>query len=604
MANRNIINSNFYEIAQTDVNGDIVGITTGNVISNAAYIIYSNLVYSNVNVANITIANISTVSNLTIGGGQANQFLQTDGNGNVTWADPFGFSPSFIANGSTNVSIPIAGGPIVMGAGGYANIVRITGSGGNSNITMNGFVRVNSLGAPKYPPSSNLQGALQVAGGASLGGSMTALGYVAASQLRIFNPVSGAGIVIAGNIDQTANIIYTLPATAGANTQVLSTDGNGVLSWVDGTPPILTLPPIHFDVVYTGNNQQFSNTMLQYYTSNTDIVMFRNGALMEPNAYTLAGSVLTVNLPLAYGDNLDIIRQAAQLVGGNVITTNFTQIPGVHFDVTVDGNNQAFSNAYLSYYSSTSDMTLFLNGSFLTPDFYQLVGNTVTFVTPLNAGDSIDVAQKIANINGNAQYYVAGGDKAVQYNASNVLAGNSKFTYDYTNSNLIVGSNVTSNAFIFSANSQAPSANYVRIRPDLDTNAWTATLPVNAGNGGEVLSTDGFGKLSWTPLLGGTSLQNGNSNLFVNANGNIRMGITGNADVYTFAANNFVIGNAGIAGSNANTLTVLSEIGSNTGLTIPSANASGKTLNIVGAANGVIISGNSNKTNNNANMLN
>ena len=61
---------------------------------------------------------------------------------------------------------------------------------------------------------------------------------------------------------------------------------------------------------------------------------------------------------------------------------------------------------------------------------------------------------------------------------------------------------------------------------------YSLTLPVDDGDSGQVLTTDGSGILSWSSPAGTpTSIVNGNSNVVVNANANVTISSAGNANI-------------------------------------------------------------------------
>ena len=76
------------------------------------------------------VSNLGANGNVVISGGTDGQYLQTDGNGNLSWTT---ISTSSISNGNSNVSIPSANGNINLSASGNANIVVVTGTGLNVN---------------------------------------------------------------------------------------------------------------------------------------------------------------------------------------------------------------------------------------------------------------------------------------------------------------------------------------------------------------------------------------------------------------------------------------------------------------------------------------
>jgi hypothetical protein len=87
------------------------GLSAGNIKLTAS----NNNIEGNTLIGNLSVtseANLGNVSNLTIIGGSNGQFLQTDGNGNLTWAAATSGANS-ISNGTSNVSIPTANGNII-----------------------------------------------------------------------------------------------------------------------------------------------------------------------------------------------------------------------------------------------------------------------------------------------------------------------------------------------------------------------------------------------------------------------------------------------------------------------------------------------------------
>jgi hypothetical protein len=91
------------------------------------------------------------------------------------------------------------------------------------------------------------------------------------------------------------------PSDAATKNYVDNSSGGG------GGPVV---PAIYFTAVADGNNQTFSNTFIAAYTSNLDITLFYNGALLDSDFYTLSGDTITITTPIATGDSIDIIRTA------------------------------------------------------------------------------------------------------------------------------------------------------------------------------------------------------------------------------------------------------------------------------------------------------
>lgn len=241
-------------------------------------------------------------------------------------------------------------------------------------------------------------------------------------------------------------------------------------AYVDIAAPANTsvvIPYIHFDVTTSGNAQQFVNEDLSMYGDATQMTLFKNGIFVEPDFYTLSGNTLTVNLPLVTGENIDIARFSAALTTGR--GTTVTPIPYIHFDVPANGNNQQFSNVYISRYSDTTQIALFKNGVFVEPQNYTLNYDTITINLPLATGESIDIT-RYGSVSGN----IAGSKGvvgAVQFNDSDLMGGINTLVFDPGNNTL---------------------TSTLEFRTDV------GNIKIAGGTTGQVLSTDGSGNLSWT----------------------------------------------------------------------------------------------------------
>jgi hypothetical protein len=199
---------------------NITTLTGGN--ANFASNVIANLVTANY--ANITaeatvfdlevsnIANLGNVGNVKIQGGVANQYLQTDGNGNVIWQT---ISTNKISNGNTKVEIPLEDGDIILTAN---NSVIATFS--NATASIGGNLEVT--GTTILTGNANLQSSLTVAN--ELAG----------------NTANLSALSVNGNLSVTANGVVRLgnvgnvKITGGNSGQFLRTDGNGNLIWASG----------------------------------------------------------------------------------------------------------------------------------------------------------------------------------------------------------------------------------------------------------------------------------------------------------------------------------------------------------------------------------
>jgi hypothetical protein len=289
------------EIAVVDSNGNIVSNfnnLSGNVSANKIYansFFYANgqpfsgggngtpggsntqLQYNNngtfAGISNVTwngnVLSLGNVSALSIGGGVASYFLQTDGAGNLTWAaggsggngSPggsntqvqfndaglFGGDVDFTYNKTTNV---LTVGNIVAGnvnathsgsGAGLTNIpgANVTGTVANANFATSAGTATSALTAGTVTtaaqPNITSVGTLT---------SLTSSGNIAAANVNVTGTVYTNGVSSTGlasltilNVSTTANLgaVSNVKITGGSNGYFLRTDGAGNLSWQEAT---------------------------------------------------------------------------------------------------------------------------------------------------------------------------------------------------------------------------------------------------------------------------------------------------------------------------------------------------------------------------------
>jgi hypothetical protein len=134
------------------------------------------------------------------------------------------------------------------------------------------------------------------------------------------------------------------------------------------------------------------------------------------------------------------------LFWSSVPASSLTATDYIHFDVTVNGNNQQFTDSNLSVYANSLQMNLFKNGVNIEPFYYQkTANNTVQVDIPLSAGDTIDVLAS-GGYNGGSGI-PGGGNLEVQFSFASTFSGDALFTYDPSISLLTVpninASNIT-----------------------------------------------------------------------------------------------------------------------------------------------------------------
>lgn len=276
--------------------------------------------------------------------------------------------------------------------------------------------------------------------------------------------------VYSSNIDITAfhngvlmeNTLYTLQGdTLTVNIVLQPNDNIEIISKVisGNAQAAISIPPVYFVANTDGNNQQFSNAYLAAYTSNTDITLFHNGVFVENTNFRLVGDTLIVDVPLNTGDSIDVARQFA----ASVIEQPTLSIPAMYFIATGAGNNQTFSNVYLSGYTSNTDVTAFKNGVLLESQNYELNDDTLTVNVPLLPNDTIEIIRQFASSVINIAGVPAGPVYSLQYNNNGEFAGVPGV--EYLLDTLILGN--------------------------------VGNISIAGGEDGQVLTTDGTGGLRW-----------------------------------------------------------------------------------------------------------
>ena len=447
----NVTASNVGNVATITISGGSGGSNISNGTSNVNVASSGNVTTSVNGNANILVvtgtganingyANISgnlSAGNLSIGNVSSNLIPSANvtydlGNASYRWKDLY-LSDSTIylgptaslragamTNGNSNVNMPASNGNINMSVAGNSNVVVFTGTGANingyANITGNvaltganvslgavGNVHITG-GTANYVLTTNGAGGLSwanIAGGGAgniAGGSNTQVQYN-------YNGIFGGNPGMTfdeGNSRFTANNLVTTSTanlgavgnvhiTGGTANYVLTTDGNGNLSWVVGGGA----------AAVAGSNTQ---------------VQFNDGGVMGANAnltfdkttgnLTVGSNVVAVNFigsgantpTIQSGTNLDLIADVGIRVPSNISVTGANVSLGAVANLHITGG---------------------VGGQILQTDG----AGGLSWINP--------------NIGGNTP--PAGQDFQLQYNQGGVFGANTNLSYDYANSNLWVG---------------------------------------------------------------------------------------------------------------------------------------------------------------------
>jgi hypothetical protein len=235
----------------------------------------ANLAQSVVNSAqpNITSVGTLSISTLKISGGTSGYILRTDGSGNLTWISP-----------------------------------TATVSGSNSQVQFNNAGSFGSSANFTYDNSNNILNVIRA--NASY---LTAYESVSTANLS----ANGLATIARINVTNTANLgaVGNVTITGGSNGQVLTTNGNGVLSWTNdanssyGNSNVVTLlSAFGSNTITTTGNVSVGN-------------IIGNGQALT----NIAGANVSGFVPNANVANTAFAVAAANVSGlGNIATVNLT----------------------------------------------------------------------------------------------------------------------------------------------------------------------------------------------------------------------------------------------------------------------------------------
>ena len=570
----------------------IAGFSVGEYPSTIVIDANSNVTPNNLTVS--AVSNLGPVGNVIITGGTSGYYLQTNGSGGLSWAAvPSG---NGIANGTSNVTIPLSSGNVVIYAGGN-NTANITSTGVNVSGTLNatGNANVNNLGTAQVLATANItapQLISNVATGTAplvvssttlvsnlnanlLQGATTAAANTASTiALRDANGNISANFFI-GNGSQLTGLNTSSLSNGNSNVNIPAANGNVNISAV-GNANIL---------VVTGTGVNVSGTLNATgdYLSTNGNVTLTNGNVNLTNGTITADSNITSNsgmvTPGIYGT--DPTTPSAILFGSNVITiapypfANAIQIKSTGttsastsanilgaanvtgpvtmantLNVTGNANVNNLGTAQVLATANITAPQLISNVATGTAPF---VVTSTTKVTNLNA-DLLDgysttqtatansVVVTDANANVTANYFIGNGSQLTGLSTSSISNGNSNVNIPAANGNVNISA-------VGNANILVVTGTGVNVAGTFNTGTGNANVG-NIGGGTAIFTTGNI-----TTINSGL-LQNGTSNVTIASGGNISHFIGGNSTsqltVTPTGAN--IAGTANIATGNITTL--------------------------------------------------
>jgi hypothetical protein len=203
------VSANYINGSYVTGNGSALSSITGaNVTGQVGNALIAGTVYTNAqpnitSVGTLTSLEVSgttdlgDVGNVTITGGTNGAYLKTDGSGGLSWAT---VDTSTVANGTSNVSIPVADGNVLIVSGGNT-VLTVTGLGANVTgyIDVTGDINANNITA-----NGTLSALGNVDANSSITGTLTVTGGIGATG----NIYTGHSVGFANNNGGTASAAY------------------------------------------------------------------------------------------------------------------------------------------------------------------------------------------------------------------------------------------------------------------------------------------------------------------------------------------------------------------------------------------------------------
>jgi len=529
-------------------------------------------------------SDLNDVANVIIAGGSDGQYLQTDGNGNLSWTTVGvdGFS-----NGTSSGSIPVADGNINFSVNGNANVVVITDIG------------VDVIGEAIIDGNLTVKGIATVESDLTVQGNTEIDGNLIVYSLSYLNDVSSVTI------------------TGGDPGQYLQTDGTGNLSWATVPSDIFSngtssgsIPEENGNIIFTVNDNP---NILVITETGVEVI---GTAVIDGNltveGTTDLGADLAVTGTANIGGNLTVANDLT-VAGesnlndvGNVIITGGNNLQYLQTDgtgnlswttVVVDGFSNGTSNGSIPVVDGpinfsvngipdilvVTDIGVDVTGTANVSGDLEVtgtanVGGDLTVIGTANVGDNLNVANT-ANIGRNL---TVAGESNLNDVGNVIITGGSNLQYLQTDgtgnlswTTVVVDSfsNGTSNGSIpvangninFSVNGNTnilvvtdTGANIIgtanidgnlRVTGESNLNDVGSVI-ITGGANGQFLETDGTGNLAWTTVVV-NGFSNGTSNGSIPvANGPINFSVNGNSDILVVTGTGAnIIGTANIDGN-------------------------------------------------------
>ena len=360
-------------------------------------------------------------------------------------------------------------GGIVSGTGNIYSGNTVTTNAYAGNLDVSGTSIVNSLTANTTVSASGTVTAGNIATSGTVsatgnvtGGNILTAGLISATgTIESANTITGGNIATAGTVSATGTVTGGNIATAGSVTATGDVTGGNVYTT---------------GVVSATGTGTFGNVATAGTVSATGTI--QGGNVLTAGEVSAGGSLTGGNIFTG-----GLISAVSTITGGNLATTGTVTATG-----TVTGGNVVTAG----YVSATGNVT----------------GGNILFGSGIVSGTGDIYAGNIfANITGNVD--AAGNNTEVQFNDNGILGASSGFTFNTTGNVLTANGNINGSNFL--------TTGIVSATGNITGNYFI-------GNGSQLTGIDA------------TSIQNGNSNVQVYANGNVATSVAGTANVMVVTA--------------------------------------------------------------------